>query len=118
MMQGVEIFIAIIPEIQFFYNWMSQEFMQSMVQDNLMDSCWSVVARIVNDPEARKRLGRHAPKKMSAELLMKQHGIDPQAFKDKLCMLLQCLLHIHVVVVQSSEYTSGSHYTVKNGSLL
>lgn len=83
-MQGVEIFIAVIPEFQFFYNMTGQEFIHSIIQENLLDKCRCIVARVVAMPDLTRR-GRHAPKRQSAEEIMREYGLDPKAFKDKLC---------------------------------
>ena len=48
-MQGVEIFIAMLPASNLIYNAMSTRFYACLAEDYLLDECSTIIARIVND---------------------------------------------------------------------
>ena len=83
VMQGVEVFIALVPN---HFNFMSQDFYHCLLSENLMDRCKVVVARLVHVEGFKvERRGRRNAKPMTPEALMKMHGLETEKIKSKLC---------------------------------
>ena len=82
-MQGVEILIAVVPIIPGRINRIhGRNFYRSLIEENLMDKCSAVVARIVDNYD-RSRHGGSKPDTDPSAILEKQN-MDFTKFKDKL----------------------------------
>ena len=85
VMQGVEVFIAMVPNSLHYFNFMSQDFYHCLLSENLMDRCKVVVARLVRvEGSKMERRGRRNAKPMTPEALMKMHGLETEKLKSKL----------------------------------
>ena len=85
VMQGVEVFIALIPNYFHFSNFMSRDFYHCLLSENLMDRCKVVIARLVHVEGSKvERRGRRNAKPMTPEDLMKMHGLETEKLKSKL----------------------------------
>ena len=82
VMQGVEVFIALIPNYFHFSNFMSRDFYHCLLSENLMDRCKVVIARLVHvEGSKAERRGRRNAKPMTPEDLMKMHGLGQENSK-------------------------------------
>ena len=85
VMQGVEVFIAMVPNTLHYFNFMSRDFYHCLLSENLMDRCKVVVARLVQvEGSKMERRGRRNAKPMTPESLMKMHGLETEKLKSKL----------------------------------
>ena len=81
-MQGVEILIAVFQTEPHFLNRIhGRNFYRSLIEENLMDKCSMVVARIVDNYDS----SRHADKSDSdLKTVMERHSMDLTNFTGKL----------------------------------
>ena len=84
VMQGVEIFIAMLAASPSFYNFMSVDFYTCLTEDNLLDQCSTVVARIVDGSTGTSRRGRRNRTGNDTNSTLKMYRLDSEKFKDKL----------------------------------
>ena len=81
-MKGVEILIAMIPTQPHFFDQIhGRKFYSSLIEDNLMDKCSMVVARIVDNYEASGHGDKPDTDPMT---IMEKQNIDLTKFKEKL----------------------------------
>ena len=81
VMQGVEVFIALIPNYFHFSNFMSRDFYHCLLSENLMDRCKVVIARLVHVEGSKvERRGRRNTKPIPEDL-MKMHGLETEKLK-------------------------------------
>lgn len=93
-MKGVEILIAVIPtEFSFPELIHGHAFYRSLIEDNLMDKCSMVVARIVDSNEVSS--GGHVDQPDTDPwTIMEKHNIDFTKFKEKLSKYADYVLPI------------------------
>ena len=93
-MQGVDIFIAIVPSTFHYYDFMSRDFYHCLLSENLMDRCKFVIARLVNVEGSKQQRRRRNAKDTTPEAVMKMHGLETEKINSKLCELfIGPLLH-------------------------
>ena len=76
MMEGVEIFIAMLPTSHLIYNAMSNSFYRCLAEDNLLDECSTIIARIVDDCTSHPDY--------DINFILKKSRLDSENFKDRL----------------------------------
>ena len=84
MMQGVEIMIAMLPSSHSFYNFMSIDFYTCIAEDNLLDQCSTIIARIVDNSPGTTRRGRRSRTSFDMNSTLKMYRLDSEKVKDKL----------------------------------
>ena len=84
VMQGVEIFIAMLAASPSYYNFMSVDFYTCLTEDNLLDQCATIVARIVDSSTGTSRRGRRNRTGNDTNSTLKMYRLDSEKFKDKL----------------------------------
>ena len=84
VMQGVEIMIAMLPSSHSFYNFMSIDFYTCIAEDNLLDQCSTIIARIVDNSPGTTRRGRRSRTSFDMNSTLKMYRLDSEKVKDKL----------------------------------
>ena len=87
-MQGVEIFIAMLPASPSRYNFMSIE----LAEENLSDQCSTVIARIVDNSRSTGTTRRWFQSLTVNDVTstLKLYRLDSEKFKDKLRKYSPC----------------------------
>ena len=94
VMQGVDVFIAMLPASPGFYGFMSIDFYACLTEDNLLDQCSTVIARIVETSTGTTRRGRRNRNSTDVNSILKMYRLDSEKFKDKLRKLSNDCMHI------------------------
>ena len=83
-MQGVEILIVVVPTMPGRINRVhGRNFYRSLIEENLMDVCSVVVARIVDNYDSSRHVG--SKPLTDPDAILKKQNMDLTKLKDKLC---------------------------------
>lgn len=88
-MQGIDVMLMMLTTQPDMYDFIGQEFYESLLQENLLDQCKAVVVRIASHSSKYTdgSMGRYSgPKPMAVDEILARYGLNKaKSIKDKLC---------------------------------